>query len=102
MNKAVIEAGGKQYLVHEGETVNVELLQPETKSVSFEPLLVINDDKIDVGTPHVTSAKVTAEVIATDIKAEKVLSIRYEAKKRVHKIHGHRQHQTSLKITKIE
>jgi large subunit ribosomal protein L21 len=102
MKKAVIEVGGKQYLVHEGEAVNVELLEQQGKTVSFNPLLVINEDKINIGTPQVTSAKVTADIIDKDVKAEKVLSIRYEAKKRVHKIHGHRQHQTSLKITRIE
>jgi large subunit ribosomal protein L21 len=102
MKKAVIEVGGKQYLIHEGETVSVELLETQNKEVSFEPLLVIDEDKIDVGTPHVTSTRVMVDVVATDVKADKVLSIRYEAKKRVHKIHGHRQHQTNLKITKIE
>ncbi len=102
MKKAVIQAGGKQYLVHEGETLSVELIKSKSKSVSFEPLLVIDEDKIEVGRPNLTSFKVTAEVLEPDVKADKVLSIRYEAKKRVHKIHGHRQHLTSLKIDKIE
>ena len=102
MKKAVIEAGGKQYIVHEGEIINVELIQSETKNVTFEPLLVFDGDKVEVGTPHLTSLKVSAVIEAPDVKAEKVVSIRYKAKKRVHKLHGHRQHMTSLKIVTIK
>ncbi len=101
MKKAVIQTGGKQYLVTEGETLSVELLKPEGKSVSFEPLLVIDGEKVEVGTPILTSHKVTAEVVAEDVKADKVTAIRYKAKKRVHKVHGHRQHQTAIKISSI-
>ncbi len=99
--KAVIQTGGKQYLVSEGETIKVELLKQDGKTVSFEPLLVINGDKTTVGTPSVAKASVTAEVVDADSQADKVTSIRYKAKKRVHTVRGHRQHQTTLKITKI-
>lgn len=102
MKKAVIEAGGKQYIVHEGEIISVELLQSETKNITFEPLLVFDGDKVDVGTPRLTSIKVSAVVEEPDVKAEKVVSIRYKAKKRVHKLHGHRQHKTNLKILTIK
>jgi large subunit ribosomal protein L21 len=101
MKKAVIATGGKQYLVSEGETIEVELLHADGKSVEFEPLLVIDDEKISVGTPNVAKAKVVAEIVEEDVKADKVTAIRYKAKKRVHKVHGHRQHQTVLKISKI-
>jgi large subunit ribosomal protein L21 len=101
MKKAVIATGGKQYLVAEGQTVEVELLHVDGKKVAFEALLVIDGDTIAVGTPIVEKAKVEAEVVEDDIKGEKVTAIRYKAKKRVHKIHGHRQHYTILKITKI-
>ena len=99
--RAVIVAGGKQYVVSEGETVEVELIKNAGKSVNFEPLLVIDDDKVSVGQPKVGGAKVTAEVVDADMQADKVTAIRYKAKKRVHKVHGHRQHHTVLKITKI-
>ncbi|HPD98729.1 MAG TPA: 50S ribosomal protein L21, partial [Candidatus Saccharibacteria bacterium] len=59
MKKAVITTGGKQYIVAEGDTLQVELLS-EDKTVTFEPLLVIDGDKTLVGTPVVTGAKVTA------------------------------------------
>jgi len=101
MKKAVIATGGKQYLVTEGETVEVELLHSDDKKVSFEPLLVIDGDAVTVGTPSVAKVKVSAEVVADEVKADKVTSIRYKAKKRVHKVRGHRQRHTQIKITKI-
>jgi large subunit ribosomal protein L21 len=101
MKKAVIATGGKQYLVHEGETLRVELLKSADKTANFEPLLVVDDAKVAVGTPTVKGAKVTAEIVEADMQADKVTAIRYKAKKRVHKVHGHRQHQSVIKITKI-
>ena len=101
MKKAVIATGAKQYLVTEGETLEVELLKADGNTVTFEPLLVIDGDDIAVGTPNVAKAKVSAEVLQADIQADKVTAIRYKAKKRVHKVHGHRQHHTQIKITKI-
>jgi len=101
MKKAVIATGGKQYLVSEGELLNIELLKGADKTASFEPLLVVDGEKVAVGTPTVNGAKVTAEVVETDMQADKVTAIRFKAKKRVHKVHGHRQHQSVIKITKI-
>ncbi|MCA9348500.1 50S ribosomal protein L21, partial [Candidatus Saccharibacteria bacterium] len=86
--KAVIATGGKQYLVFEGQTLDIELLtdiKEGSKSVTFVPLLVINGDEIKVGTPEVSSAKVTADIVEEKVLADKVLAIRYKSKKRVHK-----------------
>lgn len=101
MKKAVIATGGKQYLVTEGETLEVELLKVEGKTASFKPLLVIDGDNVAVGTPEVDKASVTADIVEQDVQADKVTSIRYKAKKRVHTVRGHRQHHTVIKITKI-
>jgi large subunit ribosomal protein L21 len=101
MKKAVIATGGKQYLVVEGETLEVELLKQEGKTAAFVPLLVIDGEKISVGTPEVAGAKVSAEVVEDEVKADKVTAIRYKAKKRVHKVRGHRQKHAVIKITKI-
>lgn len=101
MKKAVIATGGKQYLVAEGETIEVELLHSDDKKVSFEPLLVIDGETITVGTPSVSGIKVVAEIVADEVKADKVTAIRYKAKKRVHKVRGHRQQHTVIKVTKI-
>ncbi len=100
IKKAVIATGGKQYLVSEGETLLVELLEP-AKTASFEALLVIDGDKTTVGAPVVEGVKVNADVVEQAVKADKVVAIRYKAKKRVHKTRGHRQRHTQIKITKI-
>ena len=101
MKKAVIQTGGKQYLVQEGETIKVELIKDAGKTVDFEPLLVLDGAAVQIGAPTVAKAKVTATVLEADVQAAKVTSIRYKAKKRVHTVRGHRQHQTVLKVTKI-
>lgn len=101
MKKAIITTGGHQYVVAEGDTVTVERLSDAGKSITFDALLVIDGEKTTVGTPLVSGVSVTASVVDNEAKAEKVTAIRYKAKKRVHKLHGHRQLQTVLKIDKI-
>lgn len=101
MKKAVIQTGSKQYVVAEGETISVELIKDATKTVDFEPLMTIDGDSFNIGAPSVAKAKVSAEVVQADGQADKVTSIRYKSKKRVRTVHGHRQRQTTLKITKI-
>lgn len=100
MKKAVIATGGKQYLVTEGETLLVETLDSTGKTLSFTPLLLIDGEKISIGQPELSKSTVSANILDTK-KAEKVTSIRYKAKKRVHTVRGHRQTQTQIKITKI-
>lgn len=102
MKKAVIVTGGKQYVVTEGETIEVELIKTDKKTATFPALLVIDGDKTTVGTPEVSGVSVTADVVETDVQADKVTSIRYKAKKRVHTVRGHRQRHTILKIKKID
>lgn len=99
MKKAVIATGGKQYVVTEGETLEIEKV--EGKTVTFEPLLVIDGDKVSVGAPAVSGVKVTADVTEPEVKADKVVAIRYKAKKRVRKVRGHRQKLSQIKIKKI-
>ncbi len=101
MKKAVISSGGKQYLVSEGDTLLVDLLAGDQKSLAFDALLTIDGTTVKVGTPAVEGAKVTASILEPEVKAEKVTAIRYKAKKRVKKVHGHRQRHTQIKITKI-
>jgi large subunit ribosomal protein L21 len=101
MKKAVIATGGKQYLVSEGEVLNVELIKTADKTANFQALLVIDGDKTTVGAPFIDKLSVTAEIVEPELKADKVTSLRYKAKKRVHTVRGHRQRQTRIKITKI-
>lgn len=84
----------------EGQELEVELLA-EDKKPSFEALLVVDGENTKVGTPVVEGAKVTAEVVEQSVKDEKVVAIRYKAKKRVNKRRGHRQRHTLIKIKSI-
>jgi large subunit ribosomal protein L21 len=99
--KAVISTGGHQYLVAEGDELEVELLNPAQQNTAFEALLVINGDSVSVGTPTVAGAKVTADILEQSVKGDKVVAIRYKAKKRVRKVRGHRQKHTRIKIKQI-
>ncbi len=101
MKKAVIVTGGHQFIVSEGETITVERLKEPAEKLTFDALLLIDGDKTTIGMPLVSGVKVTASLVDNEAKAEKVTAIRYKAKKRVHKVHGHRQLQTVLKIDKI-
>ncbi len=100
MKKAVISTGGHQYLVAEGDELEVEKLGSDKKA-EFEALLVINGENISIGVPAVAGVKVTVDVIEAEVKADKVIAIRYKAKKRVNKRRGHRQKFTRIRIAKI-
>jgi large subunit ribosomal protein L21 len=102
IKKAVILTGGKQYLVAEGQELEVELLKTENaKSINLDALLVIDGENVSVGAPTVDGVKVGADITEQMVKADKVIAIRYKAKKRVHKRQGHRQKLSRIKITKI-
>jgi len=101
VKKAVISTGGHQYLVYEGEELEVELLDPAQKDTAFEALLVIDGNNVSVGAPTVSGVKVTADILEQSVKGEKVVAIRYKPKKRVRKVRGHRQRHTVIKIKKI-
>lgn len=99
---AIIETGGKQYKVTEGDIIKVEKLDVEAgASYTFDKVLTIaNGDDIKFGAPVVSGASVNASVIG-DGKAKKVIIYKYKPKKGFHKKKGHRQPFTMLKIEKI-
>jgi large subunit ribosomal protein L21 len=97
--QAVIASGGKQYLVSKDQTLELELLG-DVKKIEFDVLLLIDGDKIQVGAPHVSGAKVHAEVIE-EVKGEKIKVLKFKPKKRIKRLTGHRQHYSQVKITKI-
>ena len=99
--KAVIKVGGKQYIVAEKETLLVDLLPEGTKELKLDALLTIDGDKTTVGTPLVKGVQVSAKVVEPLVKGDNIRIIRYKAKKRVHKLQGHRQLQTVVKIDSI-
>lgn len=100
MKKAVIVSGGHQYIVAEKQKLEVELVG-DAKTLQFEPLLVMDGKKVQVGQPTVKGASVEAKVVEASVKADKVTAIRYKAKKRVNKKRGHSQQHSVIEITKI-
>jgi large subunit ribosomal protein L21 len=102
MTKAVVKIGGKQFIASEKETLLVDLLPEGTKELTLDALLVIDGDKVTVGTPTVKDVKVTAKVVDDLVKGDKLKVIRYKAKKRVHTVNGHRQKYSKVEITSIK
>jgi len=102
---AVIETGGKQYKVYEGDKLNVEKLDKEEgKDVAFDQVLLVSDDEgktTTVGTPTISGAKVKAKVLEQG-RDKKVSVIKYKPKTRYRRNVGHRQPFTKVEITKIE
>ena len=99
--KAVIKVGGKQYIVAEKEVVTIDKLTGDAKTLELEPLMIFDKDSAKVGTPIVKDAKVSAKVTAAIVAGDKIKIAKFEAKKRVKKITGHRQKYTQIEITKI-
>ncbi|GFI61442.1 50S ribosomal protein L21 [Clostridiales bacterium] len=99
---AIIETGGKQYKVAEGDVIKVEKLAVEEGAAyAFDKVLVVSGDNgISVGAPYVAGAKVDATVIGEG-KNKKVIIYKYKSKKGFHKKKGHRQPYTMLKINSI-
>ena len=100
--KAVVKISGKQYLASEKESLLVDLLPEGTKELTLDALLVIDGDKIKVGTPTVKGSSVKAKVVEAEVKGDKLRVIRYKSKKRVHKETGHRQKYTKIEVTSIK
>ena len=97
--KAVIQAGSKQYIVAKGDELLIDKVG-DKKTLTFEPLMIIDDKKAKVGTPTVKGASVKASVVGNE-RADKVTAIRFKAKKRVHKRRGHKQEHSRIKITSV-
>lgn len=99
--KAVIKVGGKQYIVAEKQTLLVDKLAEDAKTLDLEPLMLIDGDASKVGAPTVAGAKVTAKVVEPVVAGDKIQVIRFKSKKRVKTINGHRQKYTKIEIGKI-
>lgn len=99
---AIIETGGKQYRVTEGDVITVEKLCKEAgEQVEFDKVLVVGEgSELQVGTPHVSGVKVFGEVVENG-KGDKVIIFKYKAKKDYRKKQGHRQPYTMVKILSI-
>ena len=94
---AVIEAGGKQYRVQEGDVITVEKIKAEVgEAVTFNTLLISAEGEVKVGAPYLNEV-VTGTVVEHG-KGEKVIIFKYKAKKDYRKKQGHRQPYTMVKI----
>ena len=99
---AIIETGGKQYRVNEGDVIFVEKLDAaEGDKITFDRVLAVSDaDGIKVGAPVVEGAAVTANVLKNG-KAKKIYVMTYKSKKNEKRKMGHRQPYTKVQIEKI-
>lgn len=101
--QAVIKTGGKQYVVAQGDTIKIEKLSQasEGKKVIFdEVLLLIDKDKISLGSPKVSKAKVEGTLIR-NFKDKKIDVFKYKNKTRYRRHIGHRHQLAEVKIDKI-
>lgn len=100
---AIIETGGKQYRVQEGDTLYIEKLPAEAGN-TFEVnrvLAVVKDGEVKVGAPLVDGARVIFKVVRHG-KGKKIIVFKYKAKKNYRRKQGHRQPFTQVTVEKIE
>lgn len=100
---AIIETGGKQYMVHEGDVLAVEKLNyPEGEVISFDRVLAVSkeDGNVEFGKPYLENVKVNAKVLEHG-KGPKIRVFKYKPKKNYRKRQGHRQPYTKIQIEKI-
>jgi large subunit ribosomal protein L21 len=99
---AIIESGGKQYRVAEGDVIRCDLVASEVGSdVTFDRVILAGtEEAVKVGAPTLDGASVLGTVLR-QAKDKKILVFRYKPKKRVRKLNGHRQPFAEVKITKI-
>ena len=103
MSYAVIRTGGKQYRVAPGDIIRVEKLAAEPGAeVEFtEVLMTAEDGSVHVGTPLLSGARVTGQVVQQG-KAKKILVFKKKKRKNYRRHHGHRQQFTAVRVTHIE
>ncbi|MFJ7826915.1 MULTISPECIES: 50S ribosomal protein L21 [unclassified Psychrobacillus] len=98
---AIIETGGKQIKVEQGQEIYIEKLDANADEVvTFEKVLFVGGEEVKVGAPFVSGATVTAKVVKNG-KAKKITVFKYKAKKNYHKKQGHRQPYTKLVVESI-
>lgn len=99
---AVIEEGSKQYKVAKGQQIEIDKKGlKEGNQIKFAKVLVLSDDgKVNIGNPTISGAKVLGEVVK-EVKADKLRVFKYNRCKGYHRMVGHRQRYTVVKITDI-
>jgi large subunit ribosomal protein L21 len=98
---AVIQTGGKQYRVAQGDVLRVEKLAGDVgAAVTFDKVLLVGGDAVKVGTPLVKGAKVDAQIVAQG-RDKKIIVFKFRRRKNYRRKNGHRQPYTELKITGV-
>ena len=98
---AVIKTGGKQYRVVANDKIVIEKIEADAgATVEFTEVMMLGGDAPVIGTPFITGAKVTAQVVEQG-RADKVIAFKKRRRKNSRRKRGHRQHQTTVKITGI-
>ena len=100
---AVIETGGKQFRVKEGDTLNVEKLEANVgDTVTIEKVLLVEQDGVvKVGTPVIAGAKALLKVVEHG-KGEKIIVFKYKPKKNYRRKQGHRQPYTRVLVQTLQ
>jgi large subunit ribosomal protein L21 len=99
---AVVQSGSQQFKVQEGDTFTVDHLDAAVgTTVELDQVVLLGGDTIQVGTPTVAGAKVTAEVVGHSL-GDKRITYRYRRTRSYRKIRGSRPHLTHLKVTGIQ
>ena len=99
---AVIETGGKQHKVEEGQTLLIDLISDDKKKITFDNVLLYSDDKtVEIGQPYLSNVKVTAKII-DEVKGTKLSILRFRRRKHSMRKQGHRAKYTKIEIDKIK
>jgi len=98
---AIVESGGKQYRVAEGDVLRLEKLDAEAGAVVDFPVLMLGGETVKVGAPRVDGASVQAEVVSHG-RGEKIHVYKFKAKANYRRHIGHRQPYTEVRITKVQ
>jgi large subunit ribosomal protein L21 len=100
---AIVDSGGKQYKVKEGDILKVEKLAGEVgDNISFDKILMFSDDEnVNIGTPLLEDVAVNGHIVEQG-KAKKIIVFKYKRRKRYRRKQGHRQQFTAVKIDNIK
>ena len=100
---AIVNTGGKQYKIQQGDILRVEKIPGEVgSSVSFDKVLMFSDgENVSIGRPVLDNVSVKGHIIEQG-KAKKIIVFKYKRRKRYRRKQGHRQQYTAIKIDSIE
>jgi len=97
---AVIQTGGKQYLVYEGKQLDVEKLSAKSTITFDKVLLTVNGEDVNVGQPYLEKAKVKAKILE-QVRGPKIRGFKYTTGTQYRKRYGHRQELTRIEVAEI-